>query len=70
MMDHSKNTGHEKQRRDCRHQQPPITALPIGALSELLIDIGIMPTIMASAVIMTGRIRSYPASNAALRASP
>ena len=37
---------------------PPITARPSGAFCVLLIDMGSMPMIIASAVISTGRRRA------------
>ena len=54
--------------------RPPITARPRGAFcsppSPRPSAIGTMPMIMASAVIMTGRNRVFPASMAAFTASP
>ena len=52
---------------------PPMTARPSGAFcsppSPRLRAIGSMPSIMADAVIRTGRIRAYPADSIASRAS-
>src|SRR5205814_774966 len=52
---------------------PPITARPSGAFcsppSPRLSAIGSMPSIMADAVIRTGRIRAYPADHIASAAS-
>src|ERR1700746_3939744 len=54
--------------------RPPMTARPSGAFcsppSPRPSAIGIMPMIMASAVISTGRNRVTPASMAASRAQP
>ena len=54
--------------------RPPITARPSGAFcsppSPRPSAIGVMPMIMASAVISTGRKRTNPASSAAAVASP
>jgi hypothetical protein len=44
---------------------PAITSGPSGAFAVLVSDIGNLPTIIASAVISTGRIRAWPASIAA-----
>ena len=46
--------------------RPPITARPSGAFSSALSAIGVMPMIIASAVISTGRNRVKPASIAAV----
>ena len=48
---------------------PPITARPSGVFCPGSIAIGTMPTTIASAVIITGRNRARPASNAAVVAS-
>jgi hypothetical protein len=60
---------HEEQGRYGGQQQAPITARPSGAFcsapSPRPRAMGIMPMIMASAVISTGRIRVEPASSAA-----
>src|SRR5580658_2624498 len=51
-------------------RSPPITARPSAAFCVLDSDIGSMPITIASAVIITGRKRAYPAVTAARAASP
>ena len=49
--------------------KPPMTALPMGAFCPVEVAMGIMPIIIAQAVIITGLKRKKPALRAACTGS-
>jgi hypothetical protein len=61
--------GHQNQVAQVANSNPPITARPRGIFCPGSIAMGIMPKIIAMAVISTGRKRAAPASRALARAS-
>src|SRR5262249_22285855 len=67
-----KTQGTKKSVANVANSNPPITARPSGAFcsppSPNPRDMGTMPMIIASAVMMTGRMRTKPAWSAASRA--